>query len=198
MSFRRTIDTLNSYKNFNLEEAYALVTLHPSHLEKIDISAQVEIVLNSIKSLNMNIVITAPNPDADSKIIYQEFKSFSKKNKRVYFFENLGSNYYSFLKKAKILIGNSSSGIWESSSFKVPVVNIGIRQDGRVRSKNVIDVQFDETSIKKAIQKCLSDHFRKSISNISNPYFIRNSLQLIEDHILQFPEKNFAINKKIF
>ena len=189
---------IKKYKNFNLKEDFALLTIHPSHLEKLSISDQVDTVIESLIDLRLKLVITGPNPDADSEIIFKKLKYFSKKSKNIFFFENLGSNYYSFLKEAKILIGNSSSGIWESSSFKIPTINIGSRQEGRIRSKNVIDVDYDVSEIKKAISKGLSPKFRQSIKYIKNPYFKKNSLELIENKILEFQSRDQIIKKTIF
>jgi UDP-N-acetylglucosamine 2-epimerase (non-hydrolysing)/GDP/UDP-N,N'-diacetylbacillosamine 2-epimerase (hydrolysing) len=69
------------------------------------------------------------------------------------------------------IVGNSSSGIHESSTFGVPAVNIGTRQQDRERAPNVIDVGYEKESIKAGIEKALFDiEYRKSIANIVNPY----------------------------
>jgi UDP-N-acetylglucosamine 2-epimerase len=68
-------------------------------------------------------------------------------------------------------VGNSSSGIHEAATFKVPCVNIGSRQQGRERAANVIDVDYDKNQIKAAIQKAVFDeNFRASLKNLINPY----------------------------
>ena len=80
------------------------------------------------------------------------------------------------LNNCKILVGNSSSGILESSSFKIPTVNIGRRQNKRFRPKNVIDVNKIEFKINKsAIIKSMSLKFKNKIKNIKNPYGDGNS-----------------------
>ena len=69
------------------------------------------------------------------------------------------------------IVGNSSSGIHESSTFGIPAVNIGSRQRDRERASNVIDVGYNKDEIKKAIYKALHDKsFKKEILNIKNPY----------------------------
>ena len=79
--------------------------------------------------------------------------------------------YLSLMKHASAMVGNSSSGIIESASFKLPVVNIGIRQDGRERSSNVIDVTHDKNEIADAIKKALSDkEFITQVKNCKNIY----------------------------
>ena len=69
-----------------------------------------------------------------------------------------------------ILVGNSSSGIHEAATFKVPVVNIGTRQNGRTKPKNVINSDYNTDKIFKAIMKANSNHFLSSIKNLKNPY----------------------------
>jgi UDP-N-acetylglucosamine 2-epimerase (non-hydrolysing)/GDP/UDP-N,N'-diacetylbacillosamine 2-epimerase (hydrolysing) len=68
------------------------------------------------------------------------------------------------------MVGNSSSGIIEAASFHLPVVNIGTRQAGRVRSANVIDVGYSKEEIARGIQTALSSDFRHSIAEVQNPY----------------------------
>jgi GDP/UDP-N,N'-diacetylbacillosamine 2-epimerase (hydrolysing) len=68
------------------------------------------------------------------------------------------------------MVGNSSSGIIEASIFKLPVVNIGDRQMGRLRTSNIIDVPDEALAIERAIHTVLSPQFRESISQMEHPY----------------------------
>ena len=68
------------------------------------------------------------------------------------------------------MVGNSSSGILEAASFRLPVVNIGTRQQGRVRGKNVLDVGYTRTEIVAAIRTAMSAGFRASLGDLVNPY----------------------------
>jgi len=85
---------------------------------------------------------------------------------------NLGAvRYFSLLHHAKAVVGNSSSGIIESPSFHLPVVNIGLRQHGRQRADNVIDVEFDKEEIVKAIKFALTNpQFAERVAKCHNPY----------------------------
>jgi UDP-N-acetylglucosamine 2-epimerase len=74
------------------------------------------------------------------------------------------------LRCAVAVVGNSSSGLIEAPSFKVPAVNIGIRQTGRIRAANVIDTGYDRADILSAIQKAASSEFRNSLQSLTNPY----------------------------
>jgi UDP-N-acetylglucosamine 2-epimerase len=68
------------------------------------------------------------------------------------------------------MVGNSSSGILEAASFRLPVVNVGTRQQGRVRGKNVLDVECERADIAAAIRTALSPEFRASLADLVNPY----------------------------
>ena len=70
---------------------------------------------------------------------------------------------------ADLMVGNSSSGIFEAPSFQLPVVNVGDRQRGRTREKNVIDVNADADAIRAAIQRGLDPFFRTSLADMQNP-----------------------------
>jgi UDP-N-acetylglucosamine 2-epimerase len=78
--------------------------------------------------------------------------------------------YFSLMSHAVAMVGNSSSGIIEAASFKLPVVNIGNRQSGRLRGKNVIDVGYAPTEIADGMKKALSAEFKASLSDLVNPY----------------------------
>lgn len=74
------------------------------------------------------------------------------------------------MKYAMAMAGNSSSGIIEAASFELPVVNIGARQRGRIRTKNVVDADTDRDSIVKAIRYVRTPGFRESLAGLVNPY----------------------------
>jgi UDP-N-acetylglucosamine 2-epimerase len=85
--------------------------------------------------------------------------------------DNLGSEaYHSVMCRAAAVVGDSSSGIVEAPSIKVPVVNIGTRQAGRIHARNVIDVGYERSEVLQAIHIATSDEFRKSLLTLVNPY----------------------------
>ena len=133
-----------------------------------------------------------PNNDAGSSLL--KSKILSAKNDNIFYFENLArGDYLKILKMSECIVGNSSSGIIESSTFKVPTVNIGRRQNQRLKPKNVIDIKkMNETKIVNAIKTCISQKFKKKINNIKNPYGDGNSSKKIFDILL-----NTSINDKI-
>ena len=102
------------------------------------------------------------------------------------------------MKESKIMIGNSSSGIMEAPTFKVPVVNIGRRQIGRFQAKNVINVlEYKFEPLKCAINKGLSNEFRASLEKITNPYGVSCISRKIVNIIKNININNKLLNKEI-
>ena len=99
---------------------------------------------------------------------------------------------------SECIVGNSSSGIIESSTFKIPTVNIGRRQNQRFRPANVVDVnEMNENKIVIAIKTCISQKFKKKINNIKNPYGDGNSSKKIFDILLNTPINDKILIKKL-
>ena len=100
----------------------------------------------------------------------------AKNSNKAVSFISLGQlRYLSAIKYMDAVIGNSSSGLIEVPSFKVPTINIGDRQQGRVKATSVIDCEANEASIAAAIEKALSDEFKDKIKASENPYGTNNS-----------------------
>jgi UDP-N-acetylglucosamine 2-epimerase (non-hydrolysing)/GDP/UDP-N,N'-diacetylbacillosamine 2-epimerase (hydrolysing) len=94
------------------------------------------------------------------------------------------------------MIGNSSSGIMESASLKLPTINIGIRQKGREQAKNIIDVSADYPLIKSAIKKALSDEFKLSFPDLVNPYGNGHAAENITQVLSKLEINNKLLFKK--
>lgn len=157
--------------NFKMVPPPLLVTLHPVTLELDKTEYYIRELLSALKEVNQKIIFTMPNPDTYNSIIRKEILNFSKNYKNCKIFENLGTQiYFNLMKYSIAMVGNSSSGIIEAPSFKLPVVNIGTRQKGRIKARNVIDVGYTKDEIIKGINKALSKTFRDSLKNLKNPY----------------------------
>jgi UDP-N-acetylglucosamine 2-epimerase (non-hydrolysing)/GDP/UDP-N,N'-diacetylbacillosamine 2-epimerase (hydrolysing) len=150
----------------------ALVTFHPETMSKVSSVFQLEKILNVIRSFDMDVVFTKANCDAEGNRINKRLANFCRAHPERYkLFDNLGQQrYLSCLKHLDVMIGNSSSGLFEAPSFQIPVVNIGDRQKGRLRSRNIIDVGYSPVEIAKAISKALSRDFKKSLRGMKNLY----------------------------
>ena len=159
--------------NFKLNIKNILVTFHPVTLENKTSKKQFQELLDSIDELeNTNIIFTKANSDADGKIINQMIDQYVKKNlEKSMGTASLGQlNYLSVLKYVDFMIGNSSSGLLEAPSFKIGTINIGDRQNGRIKSESVVDCLPNKKSIKKAIKIIYSNKFQNLLKNVKNPY----------------------------
>jgi len=159
-----------------------ILLYHPVTTEIENTKKQVSDMLNVIIKLNKNIIAIAPNSDAGNNVIFSQYEKFSKKHDFFKMFKSVPrKDFLGFLKYSGVLVGNSSSGIIEASYFDIPVVNIGIRQNGREKGKNVIDI-IDPNIIplQKSIIKALK--MKKSMfTNDENLYGDGNSSKKIVD-----------------
>ncbi len=156
------------------DKRLGIVTYHPVTLEKGLSESHIFELLKALKIFtDIYWIFTFPNADNEGRIIIERIKNFvGETENRGKVFKSLGQlRYLSLLKHSDLMVGNSSSGLIEAPSFKLPVVNIGNRQKGRVRGRNIIDVQKCEREfIIKAISKALSEEFKDSLENMKNPY----------------------------
>jgi UDP-N-acetylglucosamine 2-epimerase len=106
--------------------------------------------------------------------------------------------YFALMAKAAAMVGNSSSGIIEAASFRLPVVNIGDRQQGRPRAANVIDVPRRADAILAGIRRATSEAFRSSLTGIENPYAADRPAAEIIHHTLVSVPLDDALLKKGF
>ena len=160
-----------------------IVTFHPVTLEKNLAECHIAEIIEAIKNFTeIYWVFTLPNADTEGRSITEKINNFvSEFPEKGRVFISLGQlRYLSLLKNAVLIVGNSSSGLVEAPSFELPVVNIGDRQRGRVRGKNVIDVpECKKEPIINSIYKALSPDFRNSLKGMKNPYGEGNASEKI-------------------
>lgn len=155
-----------------LDSPVALVTYHPETQDTTSSRSQIQTVLAAIEQHGIRAVFTMANADAGGLAINECIRKICEERpERFKFIANLGRRrYLSCMKFFSVMIGNSSSGLTEAPSFRLPVVNIGDRQRGRVRAKNIIDVSRSREGIQKGIRLALSSRFRASLRGMRNPY----------------------------
>jgi UDP-hydrolysing UDP-N-acetyl-D-glucosamine 2-epimerase len=159
--------------DFNLEKPYFLVTFHPVTLEKNTSEGQFQALLDALDIFpEYNVVFTKANADTDGRVINHMIDEYvAKHTERCICIASLGAlRYLSAMKYATAVIGNSSSGIVETPSFKVPTINIGDRQKGRVMAASIINCDPLCSSIKLAISKSVLPEFQRTLSGVKNPY----------------------------
>jgi len=138
---------------------YLLVTFHPVTLDALPSLDQLNELLAALDAIDpaIAIVFTLANADSDGRALNATIEAFAKKRPNTFAHVSLGAErYLNLMRRAAAVVGNSSSGLYEAPSFDVPTVNIGRRQDGRLRASSVIDSPPERAAIGAAIQKALA------------------------------------------
>ncbi len=175
------INKINLLSRQNLEKAIGigfnthnlLITYHPETLDPGQAGNQISELLAALDKLtDTSLIFTMPNADTGHRIIIQKIQSFVlTRQNRAILIPSMGQlNYLSTMKVVDAVVGNSSSGIIEAPSFRIGTVNIGKRQDGRIRATSVIDCNTTENGISKAFKKLYSPAFQKKLQKVENPY----------------------------
>jgi UDP-hydrolysing UDP-N-acetyl-D-glucosamine 2-epimerase len=142
-------------ETIKLDEPFLLVSQHPVTTEFQNSREQIDITLTALKRLNLPTIMLWPNIDAGSDAISKGIRTFRERYhpKWLHLFKNLPTDVYIHLMNlTSCLVGNSSSGIREGAFIGTPVVNIGTRQNRRLRSENVCLVENSIDDIEKAIK----------------------------------------------
>ena len=163
---------LEKQLGLKLTENLVCVTFHPAMFEAAAPAAQLKELFKALDQFPaLQLVFTLPNADRGADEIISAVRAYVKSNaSRAAAFTSLGQKrYLSLLKLTKVVIGNSSSGIIEAPSLKVPTVNIGTRQEGRARAASVIDCPAEAAAIAAALKKVLSRAFSAKTRK-PNPY----------------------------
>ena len=196
-----TKNELSDSLNLSLNKPFALVTFHPVTLENQSSEVQMNELLQAI-SMNedMSFIFTKANSDTNGRIINLMIDNFVKDKENCIAVTSLGSKrYLSALKYCYMVIGNSSSGIIEAPTFKIPTINIGDRQKGRIQANSVINCLPVHESIQAAIDMAKSNEFRTNLHNITNPYGKENTASNIVSIIMEFLlNKRIDIKKRFF
>jgi UDP-hydrolysing UDP-N-acetyl-D-glucosamine 2-epimerase len=182
-----------------LEPAPLVVTYHPVTLEYEQAEFQIEQLLSALAGASVPIVFTMPNADTHGRYIAQRIREFVSGRSAAWMVDNLGTQaYFSLLRSATAMVGNSSSGLIEGPSFGLPVVNVGSRQDGRVRAANVIDVDNSRESIIQGLARALDPRFRKQLAGLNNPYGTGTAAETIVRRLAEVPLDDTLCRKEFF
>lgn len=190
---------LNYFLNINLNKKTLLVNFHPVTTAVNKTKIFIVNLLSAIKKSEMQAIFTYPNADKSNEIIINEIKKFIKKDKfqKYIFIKNAGAELYAnLLRNCYAMIGNSSSGIVEAASFKLPVINIGNRQKGKVFPKNVMQSGHSKKDIYNFICKISKNSYKKKLLNLINPYEQNVSPKQIANMISKITTKNQTVSKR--
>lgn len=149
-----------------------LCTYHPVTLDNITTKEALNNLFRSLSEFpDFQVVFTYPGMDENYNYIIQRLKIYCTERKKCFLFTNLGvKNYLSIMKYCKVVVGNSSSGIIEAPSMRIPTVNIGNRQMNRISSPSVINCSNLKTQIIKSIKLAISKELMKRFEKNRNPY----------------------------
>jgi UDP-N-acetylglucosamine 2-epimerase (non-hydrolysing)/GDP/UDP-N,N'-diacetylbacillosamine 2-epimerase (hydrolysing) len=147
-----------------------LAAWHPVTILR-DTNAEADALFTALARAPGQLLFVYPNADAGSFALIERTKILASTRPHTHIFVNLDAvTYWSLLGHVDAMIGNSSSGIMEAASFALPTVNVGIRQQGRERARNVIDAPAETAAILRAITQALRPEFRDSLRGMTNPY----------------------------
>jgi UDP-hydrolysing UDP-N-acetyl-D-glucosamine 2-epimerase len=165
-----TRSELEERLGLRLASPLLLAAWHPVTILR-DTNAEGDALFAALAGAPGQLIFVYPNSDAGSYALIERTRALATQRSNTHLFVNLDAvTYWSLLGQADVLVGNSSSGIMEAASFALPVVNVGIRQQGRERARNVLDTPAEATSINAAIDRALSREFRDSLAGMANPY----------------------------
>lgn len=194
--------SLEKILGMKLMKKNLLITFHPvTTLEGREILLQMDSLLRALGDLRgTGLIFTMPNADTHGSALIRMVRDFVVANpSKAVAHKSLGQrNYLGALKYVDAVVGNSSSGIIEAPSMGKPTVNIGSRQQGRVRAVSVIDCKKDVVSISKALNKALSPSFGRSCMVVENPYGDGRASGKIMQILSEIDLKKIPIAKKFY
>lgn len=170
-----------------LDSPSILVAWHPVTILR-DTNAEAEALFEALAQAPGKLIFVYPNSDAGSHALIKRTRALAAARPHTHIFVNLDAvTYWSLLSAVDAMVGNSSSGIMEAASFALPVVNVGMRQQGRERAANVVDAPAAKESILKAIHRVLDPGFRSALRGMENPYGEGTAAGTIADVLANFP-----------
>ena len=163
-------EQLETRLGIDLGKPTTLITYHPTTIAR-DTIREADAMFSAMKAMPGQLLCCYPNADAGSRVLIERMESTLRDRNGGQLFVNLDPVvYWSLLQYVSLMVGNSSSGIIEAASFALPVVNVGIRQRGRERGRNVLDAEPTVASILEGISTAGSKQFRQSLEGMENPY----------------------------
>jgi len=165
-----TREQLEVQLHLDLTEPSAVVAYHPVTIAR-DTTREADEVFTALREVPGQILFCYPNSDAGGRALIQRTEQFLSQRPDARIFVNLPAlTYWSLLRNVDLMIGNSSSGIMETPSFALPTVNVGMRQQGRERARNIIDAAPNKADILAKVAIARSEEFRCSLEGMQNSY----------------------------
>lgn len=192
-----SVDRLREAIGLDFTRPVIVVCLHPETLSDIPPERQIQELIAALDPLDVQCLILGPNADVGHDRVRSAWTKFASARPTAVFVSSMPqAMFWSCLANASLLVGNSSAGILEAASFRLPVVDIGDRQKGRLRGPNVLLVPFDRAAVASAIDTALSPAFRESLAGLSNPYGDGRAAERIIAALHNLPDRSTLLHKK--
>jgi UDP-N-acetylglucosamine 2-epimerase (non-hydrolysing)/GDP/UDP-N,N'-diacetylbacillosamine 2-epimerase (hydrolysing) len=180
-----------------LKSPSAIVAYHPVTILR-DTTREADELFAALREVPGQLFFCYPNADAGSRDLIQRTEQLRTLRPDTNIFVNLPAlAYWSLLRQVDIIIGNSSSGIMETPSFAVPTVNVGMRQQGRERARNILDAAPERADILAKIAIARSEQFRSSLEGMENPYGDGHASEKIVEVLTSVPLGEQLLIKKM-
>jgi UDP-N-acetylglucosamine 2-epimerase (non-hydrolysing)/GDP/UDP-N,N'-diacetylbacillosamine 2-epimerase (hydrolysing) len=174
-----------------------LAAWHPVTILR-DTNTEADALFAALAQAPGQLILVYPNADAGSHALIERSQALAATRPQTHLFVNLDAvTYWSLLGQADAIVGNSSSGIMEAASFALPAVNIGMRQQGRERARNILDVPADTGAILAAIERALSPAFRAGLHGMVNPYGDGTAATTIVEVLATVPLEGLLIKQPV-
>ena len=174
-----------------------LAAWHPVTILR-DTNTEADALFAALAQAPGQLLLVYPNADAGSHALIERTQALAATRPQTYLFVNLDAvTYWSLLGQVDAIVGNSSSGIMEAASFALPAVNIGMRQQGRERARNILDVPADTGAILAAIECALSPAFRAGLRGMVNPYGDGTAATTIVEVLATVPLEGLLIKQPV-
>ena len=172
-----------------------LAACHPVTILR-DTNAEANAVFAALAQAPGQLIFVYPNSDAGSYALIERTRALAEARPHTHIYVNLDAiTYWSLLGQVDAMVGNSSSGIMEAASFALPTVNIGMRQQGRERARNVIDAPADTAAILAAIAQALDPKQRESLRGMVNPYGNGTAAKTIANVLITVPLEGLLLKQ---
>lgn len=153
-----------------VERPFGVVVYHPQTVDRGRVGERTRAVYDACAEELGSALVLHPGADPGAETVVEELEAALERHPNLAAHRNLGDEYLAVLKAADTLVGNSSSGIIEAASLRLPVVDVGDRQRGRLHPRNVIHVGESRDDVARGIRQALDPAFRASLDELTNPY----------------------------
>jgi len=192
-----TRSQLEGQLHIDLARPSAVVAYHPVTIVR-DTTQEADALFAALSEVQGQILFCYPNADAGSRELIQRTEQFLEQRRDARVFVNLGAvAYWSLLRQVDVMIGNSSSGIMETPSFALPTVNVGMRQQGRERARNILDAAPEKAAILAKVELARSEQFRRLLEGMQNPYGDGHASEKIVSVLTSVPLGEELLIKKV-